>query len=249
MKRLITRILLIVINLAIRLYKKFNKRNYKPRLWSNTELKKIAHLFSGNIINVSAGADRDKENEFYRNYFQNKTSYSISNYKKIDKNENYNEIILDLEQKISPNLVNKFDVVFTHTVLEHVYDMDTAIENLCNLSKDIIITIVPFLQTYHHDEEIYNDFWRFSPLALIKKFNEQKFKTVFINWNKDPLGNIYLFHVATCKPEYWGSLEELNKVNLKQYAPGFQRHQLQSQLNMKTDRILIKTIEQFLIMD
>ena len=246
MKKNLNRILLVSINILIRIYKRFNRETYKARVWSNIELKKIAYLFKGDIINVSAGADIDKENNFYKNYFVNKTSYSISNYKKTETNTENNEYILDLEKEIPENLYEKFNVVFSHTVLEHVYETDIAIENLCNLSNDIVITVVPFIQTYHHEEEVYYDFWRFSPLALIKKFNKHGFKTVYINWNKDPLGNIYIFHVASKKTKKWQNLIEMNKANLKEYAPGFQRHQLQSNFKLKTNRILIKTIDKFI---
>jgi len=32
-----------------------------PRIWSNAELRKFAHLFSGSIVNVSGWIDKDKE--------------------------------------------------------------------------------------------------------------------------------------------------------------------------------------------
>lgn len=245
MKKITIKIILFTINIAIRIYKKINREGYNPRVWSNRELKKIAHLFSGDIINVSAGGDSDKENNYYKDYFQNKKSYTISNYKKTNLSTNYNEIVLDLEQNLSKEMHGKFDAVFTHTVLEHVYDMDKAIENLCNLSKNTIITIVPFLQTYHHEEENYYDFWRFSPLALIKKFNKYNFKTVYINWNRDPLGNIYILHVSSCKSKDWGMLTAFNTQD-NQYAPGFQRNQLHSRLNRITDSVLIKTLDNIL---
>jgi len=246
MKNIFNKILLLLINISIRIYKKLNKERYNARVWSNIEFKKIAHLFTGDIINVSAGTDDDKEQNFYKNYFKNKNSYSVSNYKKSYTNTNHQEYILDLEQKIPTDLKQKFNVVFSHTVLEHIYDIDTAIENLCNLSNDIVITIVPFLQTYHHEEDVYYDFWRFSPLALIRKFNNHNFKTVYINWNKDPIGNIYIFHVASKQSKNWNELIKINEINLKQYAPGFQRQQIQSKLNMKDERVLIKTIKDFI---
>ena len=40
-----------------------------PRRWSNTELRRFAHLFGGPAVNVSAWQDRDKEGGFYRQYF------------------------------------------------------------------------------------------------------------------------------------------------------------------------------------
>ena len=52
-----------------------------PRIWSNNELKKIAPLFEGDVVNVSGWQDKDKEGDEYKNYFKNKKSYTITNYK------------------------------------------------------------------------------------------------------------------------------------------------------------------------
>lgn len=246
MKKFLTKVLLVIINILIRLYKKINKQSFNARLWSNSELKKISFLFSGDIVNVSAGNDGDKEHDFYQNYFKNKTSYTITNYKKIHTNNNYKEIILDLENEIPIELQKRFNVVFNHTVLEHIYDTDKAIKNLCDLSEDIIITVVPFLQTYHHEEEFYFDWWRFSPLALINKFKKYNFKTIYINWNKDPIGNIYIFHIATYKPNKWSEIIKLNTKNINQFAPGFQRQKLLSNLNFNSERGIIKSFDNFL---
>ena len=49
------------------------------REWSNDELKKFAHLFKGDIVNVSAWKDEDKEEGFYRQYFDRAKSYKITN--------------------------------------------------------------------------------------------------------------------------------------------------------------------------
>lgn len=243
MKRIIIKSLKFIINLLFRAYIKLNKDEFNQRIWSNNELKKISNLFRGNIINISAGNDFDKEGDFYKNYFANKESYTISNYKSYNTKSGYDEIILDLENDLPSGLENKFNTVFSHTVLEHVFKIEKAIQNLCQLSDDVIITVVPFLQSYHHEEEIYLDYWRFTPMALVKKFEEQGFKTIYLSWGKDPIGDIYIFHVVSCKPQGWETLIKLNEIQLSISAPGMERHRLKSKSIKKEERLLIKTLE------
>ncbi len=243
MKKLINKFTLILARIAVRLHKSLNKNTFNARIWSNDELRKTARFFHGDIINVSAGKDKDKQNGFYKDYFVNKSSYTVTNYAETGISD---EIILDLENELPEKLYKKFDTVFSHTVLEHIYDINKAVENLCKLSKDCIITVVPFLQTYHHEEKIYYDFWRISPLALIKKFREHGFKTLYINWNNDPFGNLYIFHIASYKPENYAELSAMNEKNINQDAPGAGRNRLLTFLNNKSDRSKIKTLETFL---
>ncbi len=243
MKKTINKIILITVHAALSIYKKLNKDSFNARIWSNNELKKTAHLFTGDIINVSAGKDKDKQNAYYSDYFKNKSSYTITNYVSTGVP---NEIILDLEKDLPENLRKKYDVVFSHTVLEHIYDTDKAVKNLCHLSKNIVITVVPFLQTYHHEEDIYYDFWRFSPLALIKKFNEHNFKTLYISWNNDAFGSLYIFHIASCKPKNQHNIKELYNNNFTEDAPGMNRTKLLTSLKNKTVRNKIKTLKNFI---
>jgi hypothetical protein len=207
---------------------KRNNRYSNVRLWSNDELKKISSLFQGDVINISAGKDRDKENGQYKTYFNNARSYTISNYIKIfDDSKEYNEIALDLNVPLpdGANEIAKFDVVFSHTVLEHIYQIKTAVNNLCKMSKDIVVTVIPFIQAYHQESPIYHDYWRISPYALIKLFNENSFKTVYINWNNDPVGSVYIIHVASKHPENWEKIRKLYRYN--NYGPGYQRQLLE----------------------
>jgi len=116
----------------------FVDRKYRlPRIWSNQELKKFAHLFSGEIVNVSAWEDKDKEGGHYKNYFINANKYYLTNYKtKARGFQGYeNEFYLDLKKDLDKSLINRFDVVFNHTALEHIYDIRKAFRNLCLLSK------------------------------------------------------------------------------------------------------------------
>lgn len=47
-----------------------DKKFRVPRVWSNRELEKFGHLFSGKGVNVSGWKDIDKEGKKYRDYFR-----------------------------------------------------------------------------------------------------------------------------------------------------------------------------------
>lgn len=183
-------------------------RRFKiPRIWSNGELKKIAHLFSGDVLNASGWKDIDKEGKTYQEYFTNASRYCISNHPSLPKGyqQKDNELLIDLEKKLPPDLQDKFSVVLNHTVLEHVYDFQTAAQNLCAMSKDIIITVVPFMQQMHgfYDEGGYGDFWRFTPVSLQKIFEHYGFKTIYVSYNDHENASVYIFHVCSKFPEKW----------------------------------------------
>lgn len=172
------------------------------RRWSNRELKKFASWFSGAIVNVSAWKDEDKEGAHYADYFTQKTSYAITNYKAEARGlqGTDNEIFLDLERPIDPALAGKFEVVFNHTVLEHVYEFQAAFTNLCALSNDLVIVVVPWLQPYHSD---YGDYWRFSPLAVKKMFEANQLAPLYISFNEDAFASVYVFAIGSKQPERW----------------------------------------------
>ena len=119
-----------------------------PRLWSNAEIRKFAPLFQGDVVNVSAWKDVDKEGRKYRDYFTKARSYSITNYNADARGLQGvdGEIFLDLTAPLPAELKGKFDVVFNHTCLEHIFEVEKAFENLCLMSSDVVITVVPFLQ-------------------------------------------------------------------------------------------------------
>ncbi len=229
-----------IVEFKLRLFTKIYRALYEdtnPRIWSNKELRKISKNFSGKIINVSGGLDQDKQNDYYKNYFPLSSEYFISNYQKT-KSGIENEIILDLEdESIDKELINKFDIVFTHTVLEHVYKTDNAINNLCKLSKDLIISIVPFMQPFHHEFGKYSDYWRFSPHTLVKKFKEQGFETIYLSWNKPVLGYIYVLHVCAKNPKKWEHISNIKDITKNTKGPGAEFLKLYSNVkqNKNTD--------------
>ncbi len=187
-----------------------------PRVWSNIELKKVSHLFSGKVINVSGWKDEDKENKKYKEYFINVENYFLSNYKSDARGfqgNQENEIFLDLEKDLDNSLYSKFDVVFNHTVLEHIFDVNKAFENLCKLSNDIVIVIVPFLQEQHAE---YGDYWRFTPLSLKKLFERNKMDLVYINYNDNEDESIYIFAIGSKQYSKWSKIKNIsdNKLNI-----------------------------------
>ena len=173
-----------------------------PRVWSNRELARVAHLFQGDVVNVSAWKDIDKEGRHYRDYFVNAESYTLTNYAADTKGlQGYaNEIFLDLEQPLPEDLTERFDVVFNHTTLEHIFDVQTAFANLCRMTRDIVILVVPFLQQYHSS---YGDYWRFSPLVIKRLFEAQGLEVVYQSFNSHAASSVYVFTVASKSPQRW----------------------------------------------
>jgi hypothetical protein len=173
-----------------------------PRVWSNRELARIGDLFTGDVVNVSGWQDLDKEGRRYRDYFPNASSYRITNWKAEARGwqGTEGEIFLDLTEPLDEDLAGRFDVVFNHTTLEHIYDVRTAFANLCNLSRDLVILVVPLLQQVHGD---YGDFWRFTPEALQRLLADNGFGVAYIATNDDRRSSVYVFAVGARDPEAW----------------------------------------------
>lgn len=189
------------------------------RIWSNEELKKYAKLFGGEIVNVSAWKDEDKQGGFYKEYFVNADSYSITNYGgtygesggEID----LPEYALDLTSPLPEFLSLKFDTVFNHTTLEHIYDNRLAFKNLCNMARDAVIVVVPWVQQVHIVEGAFNDYWRYSPYAMELLYNENGFDMVVCNWNNDFDSAVYLFCIGIRKDkrEKYPGFEKVKVTN------------------------------------
>ncbi|MEQ9424521.1 MAG: hypothetical protein RJQ09_08900 [Cyclobacteriaceae bacterium] len=190
----------------MKLNKDIDRKFRLARIWSNGELRKFAHLFNGDIANVSGWKDTDKEGSYYRDYFSNAKSYTITNYKSEARGFQgmEGEIFLDLTEVLPDDLKGKFNVVFNHTVLEHIYEVHLAFRNLCSMSKDIVIIVVPFLQQMHAD---YGDYWRFTPLTIRRMFSENDFEILYLSFNSEPNASVYIFCIATRNPHLWKSIE------------------------------------------
>jgi hypothetical protein len=219
-------------------------KSKNARIWSNSELKKFCKIFKGDVCNVSAWNDIDKEGSTYKEYFSNAKSYSITNYGKESARgtarENFyeNEIILDLTDEIRNDLIEKFDLVFNHTTLEHIFECQIAFSNLCKLTKDIVIVVVPFLQETHGD---YGDFWRFTPQCLDKMFRKNGMETIYINSNDQGRDSIYVFAIGSKKPSDWNSIIEHgdNRVD-NIYTEQIGTKIIQDAIGMKLRKIVSK---------
>lgn len=163
------------------------------RLWSNKELEKVADYFSGTVINISGEMDSDKAGKRYKTYFHNAANYTLSNYVSFGFE---NEIILDLENDIGKELIKSYDIVFNHTVLEHIYEIRKAFANLCKIARDAVVIIVPFAQEVHYKEGVYYDYWRPTPFAVKKMFEENNYRLAYLSFNEMTDTNTYLFCVG-----------------------------------------------------
>ncbi len=173
------------------------------RVWSNSELKLISSKLKGRVINVSAWSDLDKQGDSYRSYFTSADEYLTSNYKGWRGAAGKDDYLIDLVAPLPKSLENQFDVVFNHTTLEHVFEVRQAFKNLCLMSRDLVILVVPSVQPLHGPPD--GDFWRFSPYAMRRLFDENNFDILI-----ERLGPVrgavkYLFYVASKKPDYWRS--------------------------------------------
>jgi hypothetical protein len=209
-----------------------------PRNWSNRELSKYAALFDGDVVNVSAGMDKDKEGRSYKGYFTRASSYSITNYQRLYlKESETTEHILDLSV---PNSAPKlaYDVVFNHTVLEHIFELDVAIDNICLMSRDVVITVVPFLQGMHMAPGHFSDYWRLTPVALKKIFSLRGFETLYYNWSQSyPLSYVYIIHIASKFPEtYKDCFPKIQMPSDPDDAPGCQLNHLLADTNFSMRR-------------
>lgn len=173
------------------------------RLWSNREMKKLASLFTGDIVNVSAWDDQDKEGGHYKDYFSKASGYYYTNYTGIrGYQQQKNEYLVDLTKELPENLVACFDVVFNHTTLEHIFDVRKAFKNFCNMTKDVAIVIVPFSQV-QHETESYKDYWRFTPSCMREMFRENGLEVIYEAESKCKKAAIYLLFVASRNPQKW----------------------------------------------
>jgi hypothetical protein len=173
-----------------------------PRTWSNGVLRKIAPLFDGDVINVSGWRDDDKEGGKYRTYFTQARSYAITNYGGFRGGVSEGEISLNLEADLPAELHRCADVIFNHTTLEHVFDVFKAVANLCTMSRDIVIVVVPAMQE-EHTSESYGDYWRFMSGGLRQLFAANGFTPIYLVSSPHRHSAVYHLCVASRDPGRW----------------------------------------------
>jgi hypothetical protein len=176
-----------------------------PRVWSNHELRRWAPFFAGEIVNVSGWKDEDKQGGHYRDYFPRATRYAISNLGAGQKGSSGwpDEIVLDLSEPADDDLRGRFDVVFNHSTLEHIYDVHTAMANLCHLTRDALIVVVPFSQFVHWREGSFSDYWRFTPFAMFELMKESGVTPLYWAANETRAFPTNLLVIGSKSPERW----------------------------------------------
>jgi hypothetical protein len=182
-----------------------DRRFRLARRWSNDELRRICALFDGKVVNVSAGENLDKEGSSYDSYFPQATGFWITNhgpgrFRGFQGRDN--ELLLDLSKPIGTELSGRFDVVLNHTTLEHIFEVETAFANLCKLSKDTVIVVVPFAQVQHENSG-YEDYWRFTPTCLRRMFGLNGLEVVYESASPARDAAIYLLFVGSRYPDKW----------------------------------------------
>ena len=189
---------------TIEIMKRARKNHVRPRNWSNAELRKFAPLYTGKAINVSGWKDEDQTGGHYRAYFSNADGYFVSNYQgDRGQQQREGEIFLDLTGDLPEELRGQFQAVFNHTTLEHVYDINKAVANICALSHDTVILVTPFLQQVHYEPGSYGDYWRPTPMCVEKMLQDNGFEVVYQSTNDNDWYIVYVFTVASKQPQNW----------------------------------------------
>ena len=174
-------------------YQKYIPKYYRwktPRYWSNKKLREVSYAVEGSVVNVSAWGDKDKEGKHYIDYFPNAASYDMTNYSEWKGGDG---ISLDLTKDLPKEFLMKWDVVFNHTTLEHIFDVHKAFENLCLMSKKYVFLVTPFKERVHDKE----DYWRMTPQCIERLFNINGFKVMKSEISDYPLVPMsYIFTIA-----------------------------------------------------
>jgi hypothetical protein len=183
-----------------------DRRFRLARHWSNDELRRLGRHLGGDIVNVSGWRDEDKDGGHYRDYFPNAASYVLTNYTGTRGAQGTTgEIALDLTGPLPSELEGRFDVVFNHTTLEHIYEVQTAIANLAAMSRDLVLVVVPFAQV-QHELDSFQDFWRFTPTVLERAFGEHGLTPVYCSSNDDRNAAVYVVFAASRHPAKWAGV-------------------------------------------
>jgi len=218
-------IILVIFGFVIKLGRLLDKEN-QHRLWSNRELEKFSHLFRGSVCNVSGWEDscRDVTGRKYKDLFSNCSNYTLTNYpgaRGYSQPSQLNQISLDLSSKLPKKLVSKFDVVFNHTTLEHIFEIEKAVKNLSLMSKDLVIIVIPFLQEQHFDNNSYGDFWRMTPAALCQLLKKNNIHPLYFSVNdSQPWYPIYVFFIGSKYPKRWRRYFKFNVTKALQKKVG-----------------------------
>ncbi|KAA0909969.1 hypothetical protein FLO80_19135 [Aquicoccus porphyridii] len=171
------------------------------RVWSNSEIAFIAPYVTGDVVNVSAWEDQDKEGRHYRDYFSSADSYETTNFEGWRGAGVRADHVVDLQSAAPDDLLDRYDLVFNHTTLEHIFDIHQAFRTMGSMSRDAMLVIVPFMQHLHGPED--GDFWRPSPYAM-RRLHKESGLTVLREAAGPKGGKVrYLSYFSSKKPDRW----------------------------------------------
>ena len=175
-------------------------RRFNPRSWSNDELRLVlSHCQKkSRVVNVSGWQDRDKEGGCYKDYFPSPTLYHISNYEGDAARGAVAEtdLVIDLTKPLSIAHEYQYDIVFNHTVLEHVEEPTFAFSQIGKLTTDMIVTVVPFKQKLHFEHGMFGDYYRFTPFSMRRLHAENGFSVLYESYTPRPSLDVYLLYVG-----------------------------------------------------
>lgn len=197
-------------------------RRFNPRSWSNDELRFVlSHCPKGaRIVNVSGWQDRDKEGGLYKDYFPTPALYHISNYEGDAARgaAAQTDLVIDLTKSLSVAYENQYDIVFNHTVLEHLEDPTFAFAQIGKLTTDLIVTVVPFKQKLHFEYGMFGDYYRFTPFSMRRLHAQNGFSVLYEAYTPRPSLDVYLLYVGardvarhTNFPQHLADLRALNQ--------------------------------------
>lgn len=171
------------------------------RVWSNHEISLVAPHVTGDVVNVSAWKDEDKEGRRYRDYFSAAASYKTTNFEGWRGEGVLADHVVDLQSPAPDELIERYDLVFNHTTLEHIFDIHQAFRTMASMSRDAMLVIVPFMQHLHGPED--GDFWRPSPYAM-RRMHQNAGLTVIREAAGPKEAKVrYLSYFSSKNPDRW----------------------------------------------
>jgi hypothetical protein len=199
----------------------------EPRVWSNREVEPIAAGITGDVIHVSAWRDDDKHGRTYRDYFARARSYTTTNVGGQRGELEGADLPLDLSVPLPVELEGAYDLAFNHTTLEHVYEIETALDALFGLTRDQLLVVIPFMQVEHWERPSFADHWRMTRFSLTRACVDRGFEVLSLTSNHNAVWPIYYCLHARRVPgglppgaDQWGGDDIEDGFGFRPVAPG-----------------------------
>jgi len=144
----------------IRFLRKYIVRPSRARRESNKWLHQHCLNIQGDVLSIGSGGDLDGQNNFYKDYFIQSTSYTTSEL----TNDIKSDLILDVRD-MSQIKDESYDCVYCSGVLEHVDDYKSGLDEITRILKNdgILLLGLPFRQSLHM---VPHDYWRFTEYGI-----------------------------------------------------------------------------------